>query len=509
MSEYKIEKYYNVIHKKWLLSITLAKLFRKKVVFWGASLFLKDFLQKYNLKNSSVIAIIDKNANEQTTDFCGYKLLPPEKLSILAPHYVIYAIINNNLRVYPEVKSYLKHNHPKIKLFANDFSKLIYFDAKTNDNKIKQINNIINEIAPTNAVYLFQTTFFDNEGEHFFSGGAERYLLDLADLITNLGYKPILIQRGNANSDKPWVKTMQNLTIIGLNSLTTNYFKNINQLKEPVLAIYSGFLKWDKNIKYKNRIIISHGVTWDVPRENANIKLLHTIIENFNNIVSVDTTTISGLRGMFSNDIANSKINFKYTPNYVDINKYTPIKNTRKNIKITFPRRCCEERGFWLFANIIEKLIEHRPDIIIEFVGFVHGNDIQNKINYLKNNYPNNIVHRFCNQDEMISIYQNTDISVIPTQYSEGTSLSCLEAMACGNAVVATNIGGLPNLIFNNFNGKLINPDESSLLSALIELIDDEQQRKTLGKNAVSVAQAFSKEIWDKTWIEILKEFLK
>ena len=81
--------------------------------------------------------------------------------------------------------------------------------------------------------------------------------------------------------------------------------------------------------------------------------------------------------------------------------------------------------------------------------------------------------------------------------------------MACGNAVVATNIGGLPNLIFNNFNGKLINPDESSLLSALIELIDDEQQRKTLGKNAVSVAQAFSKEIWDKTWIEILKEFLK
>ena len=53
--------------------------------------------------------------------------------------------------------------------------------------------------------------------------------------------------------------------------------------------------------------------------------------------------------------------------------------------------------------------------------------------------------------DEMNKAYQNADITLIPSLYSEGTSLSCIEAMACGNAVIATRIGGLSDLIINDF----------------------------------------------------------
>ena len=156
----------------------------------------------------------------------------------------------------------------------------------------------------------------------------------------------------------------------------------------------------------------------------------------------------------------------------------------------------------------MHELIKYNKNVLIEFVGYIHNKEIQGKIDKLLTGFPKNVIHRFCNQDEMVEVYQNTDISVIPTLFSEGTSLSCLEAMACGNAVIATNVGGLPNLILNNFNGKLINPESKSLFNALIELIDDKSLRQVLSQNAVSVSKTFAKENWDKEWREILKRYL-
>ena len=46
--------------------------------------------------------------------------------------------------------------------------------------------------------------------------------------------------------------------------------------------------------------------------------------------------------------------------------------------------------------------------------------------------------------EKMPAIYQGADICVIPSIGSEATSLACLEALASGCAVVATNVGGLP-----------------------------------------------------------------
>ncbi len=80
----------------------------------------------------------------------------------------------------------------------------------------------------------------------------------------------------------------------------------------------------------------------------------------------------------------------------------------------------------------------------------------------------------------MSNVYKNYDISLIPTLYSEGTSLSCLEAQASGNVVIATNIGGLPNLIINNYNGILINPDKNELFKAIKRVVLDKDLRTKL-----------------------------
>lgn len=508
MKHYKQKDIFFRIHLKWLFLIIFAQIFRKKILFWGASLFLKDFFYQYNIHTSTILGIIDNNTYKTSKPFCGYKIINPSEIDKQKPDYIVFAIKNNHKRVYQEVKLNLQLSDYKSKLLKDDFIELEQQYSKLNNIKAEKLNSFIQEVAPQKAVYIFQYGFYDKDGKNFYAGGAERYAIDLAKLIANLGYKPILIQAGNQDSKSCWINKINELIIIGLNAQGGNYFKIVSQLKEPQLVIYSGILEWDKNINYKNTLLISHGITWDTPRTNADLEFLHRIIKIFDNIISVDTNTISWFRSTFSNYLSNQNKNIQYVPNYVDLAKYKPIQQKKSSLKITYPRRCSDERGFWLFADIVPEIIRASKDIVIEFVGYIHTDIIKNKIDELVANYPNNIIHRLCKQDEMTNVYQNTNITVIPTLYSEGTSLSCLEAMACGNAVIATNVGGLTNLIINNFNGKLINPDKNSLYTAIIELIENKNLREHLSQNAIKVSQAFSKTVWNEEWTKILSKYL-
>ncbi|UKI57385.1 MAG: glycosyltransferase [Clostridium sp.] len=85
---------------------------------------------------------------------------------------------------------------------------------------------------------------------------------------------------------------------------------------------------------------------------------------------------------------------------------------------------------------------------------------------------------------KMNEIYKKTDISLIPTIYSEGTSLSCLEAMATENIVISTRIGGLCDLIIDNYNGYLIEPTEEDLYNKLKYVLDNYDKQEIIKKKS-------------------------
>lgn len=77
-----------------------------------------------------------------------------------------------------------------------------------------------------------------------------------------------------------------------------------------------------------------------------------------------------------------------------------------------------------------------------------------------------------------------TDIVAIPS-LSEGLSYNALESMAAGKPIVASNVGGLPELIKDNETGLLVEPqDVEGLEKALLCLIFDPEKRVRLGGSA-------------------------
>lgn len=81
---------------------------------------------------------------------------------------------------------------------------------------------------------------------------------------------------------------------------------------------------------------------------------------------------------------------------------------------------------------------------------------------------------------EILSV---TDIFVLTSILREGQPLSVLEAMACGVPVIASRIGGIPEILCDQENGILVPAQEPQLLADQIEiLILDPAKRKRLGQ---------------------------
>ena len=90
-------------------------------------------------------------------------------------------------------------------------------------------------------------------------------------------------------------------------------------------------------------------------------------------------------------------------------------------------------------------------------------------------------------------IYADLDALVISSN-NEGTPVSVIEAMASGCPVVATRVGGLPDIVQNGETGYLVPAKQpQALATAILKLIADPQRAEQMGRSGqLSVREAFS-----------------
>jgi len=87
------------------------------------------------------------------------------------------------------------------------------------------------------------------------------------------------------------------------------------------------------------------------------------------------------------------------------------------------------------------------------------------------------------------------DIFVLPSSSREGLGIAIIEAMAMEKPTVATDIGGIPEVVQDGETGLLVRPgDSAALAKAIIELIDNPDRAKAMGKKGRNrFAQKFTR----------------
>ena len=93
---------------------------------------------------------------------------------------------------------------------------------------------------------------------------------------------------------------------------------------------------------------------------------------------------------------------------------------------------------------------------------------------------------------EMPAFWNTITVAVVPS-LCEAFGLVALEALACGVPVIASDVGGLPEIVENGKSGILVPPnDPKALADALITLLTDEPLRRQLASGARQRAEQFS-----------------
>lgn len=351
------------------------------------------------------------------------------------------------------------------------------------------------------AVHIYTVTFFDFSGSKVFPGGAERYIFDLADLLKSLGLKTRIYQAGNSEWRR-WVHGIEVIAIPWLNSIYS-LSRDFATTEQGVLNIYSPFSLGVADLHGKN-VGICHGMYWD--HEGSTLlnddvaRDVFSSIKHLENCVSVDATSINVIRGTRP-DLARK---ISYIPNYVSNTFFDNDVKDGDQLTILYPRRLYGPRGYWLLAEIVPQLIARFSNVNILFLGDSDAREREHCENLVKQ-YPGRVLHKVAFPEEMHYYYATSDITVVPTTHSEGTSLSALEALASGNAVISTDVGGLSNIIIDELNGLLIPPNSEHLFDAICRLVEDSALRRRLRKTGRESARAFSLNKWRSSWEKIVK----
>jgi glycosyltransferase involved in cell wall biosynthesis len=161
-------------------------------------------------------------------------------------------------------------------------------------------------------------------------------------------------------------------------------------------------------------------------------------------------------------------------------------KETSHLLRIGHVGRFVQLKSQHVLIEAIDKLSEKfQNKIELSFYG---NGELLNKNRDLAGKLIPNVMVNFkgvvTNRDD---IYKNTDILVV-TSETEGLSLAILEAMASGSPIIASNVGGNPELVKNNENGYLYEYGDSAKLAENIsKFINQPEEIKRLGDKSKAI----------------------
>lgn len=363
------------------------------------------------------------------------------------------------------------------------------------------------------AIY---NNFFTPDGMNESIGGIQTYLRNLLPYFVEIGYEVELHQIANFD----FFKEYRGVNVIG--HIISNSKPKYQDRELYALATAGAdhsndilFFATSTNIvnnDFFHSLAIQHGITWDVPKHlNYSHKrnlfqiflkaiLAHRTIADMDKVkklVCVDNNYVNWYRTQVSYpDVKTYTI-----PNFTEVPDALPEKE-HGGVRIIFARRLQQYRGTRLFTEVIERIIEKYPQVSVTIAGT--GPDEK----YMKDRLSKFAQIDFItyNSEDSIKIHKDKDIAVVPTLGSEGTSLSLLEAMASGCALIATNVGGMTNILLDGYNGLLVNPEDSELFEAIERLIFDEKLRSNLATKAYETAkQSFDISKWKEKWRRVIE----
>jgi len=216
-----------------------------------------------------------------------------------------------------------------------------------------------------------------------------------------------------------------------------------------------------------------------------------TIIKNANSVIALTEDMKQAMQAIYYRDIT-------IVPNGIDLKEYIselPVQIVEGAEKrILFVGRLHPVKGVRYLLQAMSIVHQELPEAKLILVG--DGEERE----YLES-LTDSLGIRECVEfagrvpHERVQDYMNlAEVFVLPS-LSEGFPVTILEAMACGLPIVATRVGGVPDIIEDGANGYLINTkNPEQIAEALLRVLQDEELQKIMSNNNRKSAEKYR---WD------------
>ncbi len=298
------------------------------------------------------------------------------------------------------------------------------------------------------------------------SGGA-----DELDFQTDLGKIEIIYNRWRLPAN---VFSLLAPFLHGKRLSQATIFKT-NQLDGAWTAIIAGKL-------YRKPVILRAGYLWSKNYHRTNPGLRSALIKRIeaicvNNSSALIVTT-DAIKRFFNHANAINRDRIFVIPNYVDIELFTVQKEIPKIPgRICFIGRLSPEKNLYLLIQAIASI----RGISLEIIGEGSQYDELSRIAESEKadvSFTGSVFHA-----ELYKKINQAEIFILPSKF-EGHPKALIEAMACGAAVIGTDVEGIQDIIIHRQTGLLCKPTVESIRTAILELYSTPELRQQLGRNA-------------------------
>lgn len=167
-----------------------------------------------------------------------------------------------------------------------------------------------------------------------------------------------------------------------------------------------------------------------------------------------------------------------HIPNSIDVEHYSP--EYKSSGYFIYVGRLSFEKGLITLLNAFEKL----PEAQLKIIGT--GPEQDNLIDYKeKKNLKNVEFLGFKTPAELTQYFNECEAMILPSEWYENAPMSIIEAFSYGKPVIASNLGGVPEMIQDDFSGYIFQAGSScDLVEKINKFLNDNSLHEKLGKNA-------------------------
>ncbi|MBD3321986.1 MAG: glycosyltransferase [Chitinivibrionales bacterium] len=234
----------------------------------------------------------------------------------------------------------------------------------------------------------------------------------------------------------------------------------------------------------KTKIILNfHGASLLLIRKYGFVKhFLSRFIRNADAVVVNSSFTKKQVTGLVDRDVAIIPYGTTITPREVD-------RSRIERHHIFSVGRLIERKGFRYLLGAMPQILEHWPDARLTIAG---GGPLYSTLAAQAES--EHLAHAVriagkVPQEELESLFACCDVFVLPSIVdrrgdTEGLGVVLIEALTYQKPVIATDVGGIPDIVKNNTTGILVpQQDSSALASAVSSLFSEPEKAKNMGEH--------------------------